>query len=601
MITSAQSTKEMYLFKNEIYNKIREIEIKLSTELKTKNSEINANLTTFNEKVSSILESNKLMIESITKQNYNFEKIEKLEISKNAMNEMIFSHKLKLTNIYSEINKIKYRFDKMVNENIIMPGYVGPGNEFKNLAEFIISTVKEIKKLKEEKDQIKKDNRELKTKVDLLMRNMSSMLEYNSSKIKELANIKNNEIESILDSKMKKYEKSLNSQMKLEEKIKEIGIEIGKINDSQINVNEIIKNKFEEIKKMEEEMNGKLLSALKEVEEVQKMKEELNDKIKNISFKASEGSKNKYMRRPNKLKTGILKNNNINSLKNKLDNSNHRNSIKAMSILPKKNNKNVNIVNNAFSLNKELSDKKTIISEEHNSKKDLNININSNILTDKKIIFKENIFRKSSKTLKFKDIIKSFDKEIETIETKETKDNLLTNPIKDNIFLNEGKNIRGKIFEKTLTNFSKDNKKILTNAGIQNLIKENKIKKEQKIKLAKYSKYTKENKILDKVLSMSDDEEYKRTKTLQNDKKMNSSKEEKNNKNIGTRNIHIVDCNLVNLNLIQVPNINDNNLNYTSNNDTLYDPLLKIRKIKSVDSKRPPKILNDFEKKYFNY
>jgi hypothetical protein len=159
MITSAQTTKEMYLFKNEIYNKIREIEVKLSNELKTKNLEINANLTTFNEKVSSILESNKLMIESITKQNYNFEKIEKLEISKKAMNEMIFSHKLKITNIYSEINKIKYRFDKMLNENILIPGYVGPGNEFKNFAEFVISTVKEIKKLKEEKDQMKKDNR----------------------------------------------------------------------------------------------------------------------------------------------------------------------------------------------------------------------------------------------------------------------------------------------------------------------------------------------------------------------------------------------------------------------------------------------------------
>ena len=73
---SAPTTKELYLFKNEIYNKIRELEKNFSIELKNKNLEINTNLSTFNEKVTSILESNKLMIESITNQNYNFEKIQ---------------------------------------------------------------------------------------------------------------------------------------------------------------------------------------------------------------------------------------------------------------------------------------------------------------------------------------------------------------------------------------------------------------------------------------------------------------------------------------------------------------------------------------------
>ena len=350
---SAPTTKELYLFKNEIYNKIRELEKNFSIELKNKNLEINTNLSTFNEKVTSILESNKLMIESITNQNYNFEKIEKLETSKNSMNEMLITHKLKIANILSEINKMKLRYDRMVSENIIIPGYIGPGCNYKNLGDFISNSINEMRKLKEDNNYMKKENREIKGKVDLLMRNMNSMLEYNSNKIKELLNIKNNEIEDIFNSKIKKYENNFNSQIKIEEKIKEIGIEIEKINDSKTDIKAVINNKFNEINKKEEEMSEKLFSALKEVEEIQKMKEELNDKIKNIYSKIDNITKNKHIRQPNKLKTGILKNNfgnklDINNNDNSNNNTNNTNKIKSTGTMPKKNNLNLNSVNNAL-------------------------------------------------------------------------------------------------------------------------------------------------------------------------------------------------------------------------------------------------------------
>ena len=144
---------------------------------------INVNLTSFNEKVNSILESNKKMIESLTSQKYNFEKIEELESGKKFMNDILTSHKIKINNIYAEINKMKYRYEKMLSENIIIPGYVGPGCDLKNLGEFIIFSIKDIKKLKEENILLKKESRELKTKVDLIMRNMTNMAEFHSNKM----------------------------------------------------------------------------------------------------------------------------------------------------------------------------------------------------------------------------------------------------------------------------------------------------------------------------------------------------------------------------------------------------------------------------------
>ena len=610
------ANREMYLFKNEIYNKIREIETKLSTELKSKNAQINTNLTAFNEKVNSILESNKLMIDAITNQKINFEKIEKLENNKKIINEILASYKIKINNIVSDIDRMKFRFDKMESENIIIPGYVGPGTEFRNIGDFIINTIKEIKLLKEENEQIKKDGKNLRTKVDLIMRNMTSMHEYSSSKIREIINLKDNELESLLNNKMKKYEKSLeankniyNSQIKLEEKIKEIGDEIGKINDSKTDLNAIITSKFEEINKKEEEMNEKIFNALKEMEEIQKMKDDINEKINNIYSKI-EPSKNKFIRQPNKLKTGIFKNN-VNVLGNKLENSNKFGSIS------KKNNQNINSFNNALSpskiLNKYKSEKKTILTIRRQSKTDLINNNNQNILTDKKSILKENNFT-TSKNVKMEDIINDFNKEIEVEKEKEKEikdETPLINSLKNNNLINTEKNIREKILENTITNLKIDkndtnnryengNKNILTNVGIQNLIKGNKKPNKSILKLFNNTEYSKTNP--DNILSMSDSDELKRIKTIYNAnrlKKVKYKNEENNNnlinKNVPTtisRNIRIVDCNLVNLNLVDVPNINDTNSNFSSNDEILYNPMIKKRKIKSVDSKRPLKLTN---------
>ena len=67
-------------FKDEILKKIREMETKFFNELSKRNFAININYENFSEKVNSILESNKLMISSITNQKLNIDKIKKLEL-----------------------------------------------------------------------------------------------------------------------------------------------------------------------------------------------------------------------------------------------------------------------------------------------------------------------------------------------------------------------------------------------------------------------------------------------------------------------------------------------------------------------------------------
>jgi hypothetical protein len=275
-----------------------------------------------------MIESNKSLIESIATKKLNIEKLDELIENKRVTDNAITSINTRIKNIISELEKIKNRYEKMVNENIIIPGYVGPGCALKNLGDFVRNAVNEIKKIKDDNVHNKKEEKEIKAKVDLVTINMTNMIEFNSNKMKELTTTKDKEINSLLDNKLKTYkEQSLivnqnlvDNQNKIEEKIKEIGIEIEKINDNKLDVNTIINNKFEEINKKEEEMNIKLLSALEEAKEFQNMKKELNDLIKTINSRLDDINE-KPQNKINQKNFGN-KPNNINSFRTTTKNNN---------------------------------------------------------------------------------------------------------------------------------------------------------------------------------------------------------------------------------------------------------------------------------------
>ena len=575
--------KDMYLFKNEIYSKLREIENRFFSELNNKNLEININLKTFNEKVNSILESNKSMIDSIAAQKLNLEKINQFESDKKIMNDVITSQKIKINNILSEIDKMKLRYNKMLSENIIIPGYVGPGCNFKTLGEYIISSIKDIKKLKEEKNQIKKEEKEVKTRVELMINNMTCMLEYNSNKIREFEKKKNFEIETLLENKIQNFNlKMFENNSKIEDKINEITLEIEKINNSKINIETVTNNKFEEINKKEKEMKEKIFLTLKEIEEIKKMKKELNGQIKEIYSKIDDISKNKDIKQQqNKINIGNINNNNILDNNSKYFNTIAKNSID-----------NILLQNSTFNKNK--VDKSIILSNIKGSKNEINHKILS-----------------SKKNLKINNYIKVYNKEIET-----KNEPILINSYNKNILLNSENKIREKKFQKSLNTNSNYEKKIFltNNKEINiNIIKEN-INNDPNLNLVNYN-FNK--KINEKMLSIHDTEDLKNTKNnhqlkskknikyFTNTNEKNSIIIYKNNKKL-SRNINIVDCNLVNLNLLDIPNINDikdYNSNSYPKNDYLYKMSLKKRKIRSVDSSRSNiyKLkLDDKKNIYFN-
>ena len=649
------SNKENILFKNEVLNKIRELESKFFTEISRKNAEINYNLTTFNEKVNSILDSNKKMIESVTSQKFNFEKIKELESRIKYIDEAITTHDIKINFITSEIEKMRFRYDKIISENILIPGYIGAGCNFKNLKDFIVSSMADIKKLKDEKDLIKREENELKSRVESKMKNITSMVEYNSKRIKDYSYTKEHEIESMLDDKFKSYkEKSLQSDKKLieiqnnlEEKIKEISHEIGKINNKKSDINSFISDRFEEINKKEEEINQKLFLAFYKVKEFQKMKKDLSEEIKNIYSKIDYISKNSNQEKEKKIsfnsnKSILSPHSDINKNPNINISNNYKTiyNIKSYGSMIKSdltNMKNNDTQNNKISDIK--PENKTV---NKNYRKELDFIPNS--FSDKKFILKEKNLMKTTQNLKTRNIFNKFNNSEDKKES-----SLKKTTKKNNIDLKtkEEKDLNKIIFDKIRI---KGDEKVLSKKNIKNFIttlESYSFKPNLKLANLEYNKD-----ILNKVIFNSEDEDLEKSKRNKTENNVNTNNNKNainkpikrnnnnstifnkkhtetfniisyrnniknkkilnalnnNNKDLNykmikkdtetsTRSLNVVDCYMVNLNLLDVPNINDKNLSNCPQNEKIFN----IRKINSVDSKRRKKSILLFEKTDFKY
>ena len=563
------SNKDMILFKDEVLDKLRELESKFFSEISRKNSEINLNLSTFNEKVNSILDSNRKMIESVTKQKLNFEKIKELDSNWKHIDEVLTTHNIKISSITSEMEKIKFRYDKIISENIEISGYIGPGCNFRNLKEFIVSSIADIRKLKEEKEIIKREEKELRTKVELMMRNITSMVEFNSTRIKEYTNSKDRIIENMLDDKFKNYnERSLQSskqlidnQNLLEDKIREISKEIGKINNIKNDFNSSVNQKFDEINKKEEEMNQKLYLALYEVKEVQKMKKDLAEEIKSIYLKMDSinQNQNKISTQENIIKTEVnsnkkelIPNSYIKANYNTNNGQKDKNILKIKSFgsmikndLPSLSNP---VIQNNIKANINPGNKTVT----NNITKELNFIPNS--FSDKKFALKENDFLKIKQNLKIKGTNEKFSLNKNIKESPLIKSIIKSNNINDNNNDNEVK-VKEDIFQKTLNNIKidkieiKNDEQILSDKSIKNFfatLETHSIEPKLKLANLEYKK-----KISDKVFSMSDDEESQKY----NEKKISNKKSKKNNyirtlnNNRSNKDIILHNKNLKNLNL----------------------------------------------------
>jgi HAMP domain-containing protein len=132
----------------------------------------------------------------------NFDKINELENFRNKIDSMMISHEIRINNNIKDIQDIKFKYDRQITENLTVPGFVGPSCKYKTISSYISSNIDEISKMKIENEVYKKDNKELRKKVDDIIKTCLNLVDNTNSKFLQYVDTKTKNLEESFNMKL---------------------------------------------------------------------------------------------------------------------------------------------------------------------------------------------------------------------------------------------------------------------------------------------------------------------------------------------------------------------------------------------------------------
>ena len=486
------STMTDYIeFKDEIMKRIRLLENKLSSDFKSKFSQISLGFEKLDMKINSITQNNNSLLGLITNQNFNIEKFAELEEFKIKAEQNLLRHDIKIKNIIQELEKLKIRYDKILNDNLIVPGYVGPGSQHKNLADYVIYQINEFQK-------IRNDTEQTRNKVDNSSRIALNAVNTSFAQFQRYTDEKNKDTRVMLERRYNQFsdkilelEMELNKyQFKIEKQMKPIQGDIQKLikirNDPEFN-NE---KKFEDL-------NKKLNIMLEEFDIMKSTNKEWDSKIINYGqtnnsselLNSKNNSKYKVVNKSN----NELKNYNFSKM-NSPSRKTNKNSSKNIMLYDNEE-KNSSIINSGLpKVNKELgSPQKSTFSKNQKEDEKYNNNENNN---SNNIFEEQNFINKKNHNQKVNN------------KNEENKDQMFNNS--DELFLSKGDSNENEMEKINIVGVNKDednNNNDMDNA-IESINKKKLLDIEKYIKLPVNKNNEKEKKDKIKYIDKDTDGEY---------------------------------------------------------------------------------------------
>jgi len=249
-ILSQVTRSDLLLFKEEILQTIKELKNELHNKIKEKLESYNKLVESSNQKLYNYELDKNTFLSNVTFAEEKNEILSEINKLKNELKTEINVNSLHIEKYQMDVSNMGYKYDRIVSNNLLVPGLIGPMCKFDNLKDYIINNSKEIPNLinnvsilKDDFKRIKKNISEFKEEYDKYLKTNETMhQEYVNSNI------------ALLEAKIKSEIELLNK------KISEVRIEnmtnIQNYQDNEKQQNEYSK-KIEEIQKNIEE-NKKL-------------------------------------------------------------------------------------------------------------------------------------------------------------------------------------------------------------------------------------------------------------------------------------------------------------------------------------------------------
>ena len=294
---------ELVHLKDEIFKELKKLDTKFTKLHKQQSDNISEDVLTPLDKINIMLQKTEQMFNSVTEQQLKLDKITELETFKNRINDTVLAHEIRIKSLLKDLEDISFKYDKEITQNLTVPGFIGMSCRFKTISEYLLFNIDDITKLKMEKELMKKEEKDLKAKLDSMIKNVLILVDnsvkrsnlYTDNKQKTFEDNFENKYKEFNDKIMEMKTSALTNEKFVKEEIIKITKLANELNYLKQNVETVFDKKTNEIKVSINELKNKYDKINNEVKKNHKNLDNINNilKINGISNDVNHDNKNK--------------------------------------------------------------------------------------------------------------------------------------------------------------------------------------------------------------------------------------------------------------------------------------------------------------------
>ena len=303
------SFQEILQVKDEILKNNRELEEKIKSHIDVNGNKYKYDMKSITEKIQKVSDSNDKYGKTLPEINYKLSKIEQIEKFNIKTDHKMNSFEFRISQILEQIEKIKTKYDKIVLDNLFVSGHIGgPHCQYANLSEYLLTNINDVSLLKLEKEQAKKDIKNIRSKQDNIIKQTVNLIDGSVKRCNLYTDNKQKDFQSLLDTKMREFNEKIMEirmnvckiQMQTEEAVNNLNIGFDKLREENKFFMKDLMSKFSEMKnemsEFKNEYKSKLNTLYKENTFIKKdtknIKENIENMLRIIEYQNSKNNKN---------------------------------------------------------------------------------------------------------------------------------------------------------------------------------------------------------------------------------------------------------------------------------------------------------------------
>ena len=369
-------TKQDYLqFKNDVLKDIRNLEKKINEQIKSKYDIYDSALSEFMKKLDKLEMENSASTTSLIEIKSKLNVFNDFYTFRQNIDNRIYNHEMRIKISLDEINRIKTKYDKIIDDNLRIPSIIGSTSKYKNLRDYLNYVNQEMPKIRCETEEQKKIISEVKKNFDIFPKTLVHMVDSSAKQCNGYTEQIQKEIKKNIDVKLNDFNEkimeikveNLDNKKLFEEKANILNEEISQYKSIRNEILSSVEEKMKKLKEREKDKDQKIKKLLKDFEDFKNRKKKQDEQVQYNTKSINE------------IKNAIKKiNTMINEKTPRSDNSNSINTIdniiKNPIVQPLIEKKSTNILdsitrNNDIQEKKFYSEEKTNKSNENDSSK----------------------------------------------------------------------------------------------------------------------------------------------------------------------------------------------------------------------------------------